>query len=139
MTFFEPPQGVPIAIATFVAVDFLVPQVYTEKLNVPDGISPSDPTHRNWRIPLYPVPFWLPITSIIPALLVFILIFMETEISELIVGKPERGLKKGTGIHWDIVLLCLCNTACGFFGMPWHCAATVRSVTHVSAVTVMST
>lgn len=23
-------------------------------------------------------------------------------------------------------------------GMPWHCAATVRSVTHVSAVTIMS-
>ncbi|XP_070492636.1 band 3 anion transport protein-like [Chironomus tepperi] len=131
--------GVPIAIATFVTFDYFVPHVYTDKLNVPDGISPSDPEQRDWMIPFAPIPLWIPIASIIPAFLVFILIFMETEISELIVGKPERGLKKGNGLHWDIVLLCLCNTICGYFGMPWHCAATVRSVTHVSAVTIMST
>lgn len=63
---------------------------------------------------------------------------METHISELIVDKPERGLKKGSGLHMDVVLLCFLNTVCGFFGMPWHCAATVRSVTHVSSVTIMS-
>jgi anion exchange protein len=131
--------GVPISIATFVAIDYFVPQVYTDKLNVPDGISPSDPDRQDWRIPMDDVPIWLPFASAIPAFLVFILIFMETEISELIVGKPERGLKKGNGLHWDIVLLCFCNTVCGMFGMPWHCAATVRSVTHVSAVTIMST
>lgn len=131
--------GVPIAIAIFVMIDFIVPQVFTAKLNVPDGISPSDPTRRGWLIPLGPVPIWLPFACLIPALLVYILIFMETQISELIVGKPERGLKKGNGLHWDITLLCFCNTVCGFFGLPWHCAATVRSVTHVSAVTIMST
>ncbi|KAG5668130.1 hypothetical protein PVAND_016082 [Polypedilum vanderplanki] len=131
--------GVPIAITTFVLVDYFVPQVYTDKLNVPDGISPSDPTEREWKIPFMPIPLWIPFAAIVPAFLAFILIFMETEISELIVGKAERGMKKGNGLHWDIVLLCLCNTVCGIFGMPWHCAATVRSVTHVSAVTIMST
>lgn len=128
--------GAPISIAIFVMIDYMLPQVYTDKLNVPDGISPSDPTRRGWKIPLGPVPMWLPFMSLIPALLVYILIFMETQISELIVGKPERGLKKGTGLHWDINLLCFLNTVCGFFGLPWHCAATVRSVTHVSAVTM---
>lgn len=131
--------GVPISIFIFVMIDFSVPQVFTDKLNVPDGISPSDPDRRGWLIPLGPVPSWLPFVCVIPALLVYILIFMETQISELIVGKPERGLKKGNGLHWDITLLCFCNTVCGFFGLPWHCAATVRSVTHVSAVTIMST
>lgn len=131
--------GVPIAIFIFVMIDFNVGVVFTDKLNVPDGISPSDPDARGWLIPLGPVPMWLPFMCLIPALLVYILIFMETQISELIVGKPERGLKKGNGLHWDINLLCFCNTVCGFFGLPWHCAATVRSVTHVSAVTIMST
>lgn len=131
--------GVPISIAIFVMLDFSIPQVFTDKLNVPDGVSPSDPDSRGWLIPFGPVPSWLPFMSLIPALLVYILIFMETQISELIVGKSERGLKKGNGLHWDIVLLCLCNTVCGIFGLPWHCAATVRSVTHVSAVTIMST
>lgn len=130
--------GVPIAIFIFVIVDYFVPQVYTEKLRVPEGLSPSAPLKRNWLIPMGPCPTWLPFAAGIPAMLVFILVFMETHISELIVDKPERGLKKGSGLHFDIVLLCFLNTLCGYFGMPWHCAATVRSVTHVSAVTIMS-
>ncbi|XP_064540057.1 anion exchange protein 3 isoform X7 [Drosophila montana] len=130
--------GVPISIAIFVLVDYLVPSVYTEKLVVPEGLSPSDPTKRGWFIGFNTFETWVPFACVVPALLVYILIFMESQISELIVDKPERGLKKGSGLHWDIVLLCLLNTFCGLFGMPWHCAATVRSVTHVSSVTVMS-
>lgn len=130
--------GVPISIAIFVSVDYFVPAVYTEKLKVPEGLSPSDTTQRGWLIPMNNVPVWLPFAAGVPAILVYILVFMETHISELIVDKPERGLKKGSGLHLDIVLLCFLNTFCGFFGMPWHCAATVRSVTHVSAVTIMS-
>lgn len=130
--------GVPISIAIFVTVSYFMPDVYTEKLRVPEGLSPTDTSKRGWLIPMGPVPGWLPFAAVVPALLVYILVFMETQISELIVDKPERGLKKGSGLHLDIVLLCFLNGFCGFFGMPWHCAATVRSVTHVSAVTIMS-
>ncbi|XP_031622600.1 anion exchange protein 3 isoform X2 [Contarinia nasturtii] len=132
--------GVPIAIAVFVLIDYFLPSVYTEKLRVPEGLEPSDTTKRAWLIPmeLDTIPIWLPFSCGIPALLVYILVFMETQISELIVDKPERGLKKGSGLHLDVVLLSFLNMVCGFFGMPWHCAATVRSVTHVSAVTIMS-
>lgn len=130
--------GVPIAIAIFVLIDYLIPQVYTDKLSVPEGISPSDPEVRGWLVPLGGMPYWAPFACGIPAILVYILIFMESHISELIVDKPERGLKKGSGLHLDIVILGFLNTCCGLFGTPWHCAATVRSVTHVSALTVMS-
>lgn len=129
--------GVPISIALFVLVAFVSDSVYTENLHVPDGLEPSD-SSRSWLVPMGNVPVWLPFAAGIPAMLVYILVFMETHISELIVDKPERGLKKGSGLHLDIVLLSLLNIFCGFFGMPWHCAATVRSVTHVSAVTIMS-
>ena len=47
--------------------------------------------------------------------------------------------KKGCGVHLDIVLLSLINCCGGFVGGPWICAATVRAVAHVSALTVMST
>lgn len=130
--------GVPISIALFVTLDFMIPAVFTDKLSVPEGVSPSDPSRRGWIIPLTGVPEWVPFAAAIPAMLCYILVFMESHISELIVDKPERGLKKGSGLHMDIVLLSLLNVGCGFFGMPWHCAATVRSVTHVSAVTIMS-
>lgn len=47
-------------------------------------------------------------------------------------------MKKGSGFHLDIVLICLINILCGLFGLPWICAATVRSIAHASALTVMS-
>jgi len=47
--------------------------------------------------------------------------------------------KKGRGVHWDIVLLCICNMIAGLFGGPWICAATVRAMSHLGALTVMST
>lgn len=56
----------------------------------------------------------------------------------LIIDKKERKLKKGSGFHLDIVLVCLSNVGCGLIGAPFMCAATVRSVAHVSALTVMS-
>ncbi|KAJ8974750.1 hypothetical protein NQ317_017020 [Molorchus minor] len=134
--------GVPIAIVLMVFVDYMVPQTYTEKLNVPDGLSPSDPENRGWFIPpggtRKPFPVWLMFASCVPAMLVYILLFMETHISELIISKPERKLKKGTGLHLDIVIVCLTNIICGFCGLPWLCAAAVRSIVHTSALTVMS-
>ena len=44
---------------------------------------------------------------------------------------------KGVGVHWDIVLLCAINCAGSIIGGPWICAATVRAVSHVSALTIM--
>lgn len=130
---------VPISIGIFVVIANFVSQVETEKLNIPDGIKPT--VDREWIVPLWQAgnPLWLPFASLIPALLAYILVFMESHISELIVDKPERKLKKGSGFHLDIVLLSFLNALCGIFGLPWHCAAAVRSVAHVSSVTVMST
>ncbi|CAH0545905.1 unnamed protein product [Brassicogethes aeneus] len=134
--------GVPIAIIMMVFVDYMTPEVFTEKLNVPQGLSPSEPEQREWFISPdgrnQPFPVWVMFASAIPALLVYILLFMETHITELIIDKKERKLKKGSGFHLDIVLVCLINLMSGFFGMPWLCAATVRSIAHVSALTVMS-
>lgn len=125
--------GVPISILVFVYLSHLVPQIYTEKLLVPEGLSPTDPSARSWLISFNIRPLWLPFISAISAMLVYVLIFMETEISELILN--GRGLKKGSGFHLDIVIICLMNVVCGFLGMPWQSGATIRSVTHVSAVT----
>jgi hypothetical protein len=47
--------------------------------------------------------------------------------------------KKGSGLHWDVVLLCMLNVPGALFGGPWICAATVRAIAHLSALTVMST
>ncbi|XP_076171149.1 anion exchange protein Ae2 isoform X2 [Ptiloglossa arizonensis] len=132
--------GVPISIIVFALIDYLA-MVKTEKLLVPEGLSPTQPG-RSWLVSPVgvhkPIPLWMAMACIVPALLVYILVFMETQISELIIDKKERKLRKGNGYHMDIVVVCLMNVGCGLIGAPWCCAASVRSLTHVSAVTVMS-
>ena len=53
------------------------------------------------------IPIWAPFGAIIPAILLYLLLFMETHICELIMR--DKTNKKGNGVHWDIVLLSLIN------------------------------
>ncbi|XP_076016648.1 anion exchange protein 3 [Genypterus blacodes] len=134
--------GIPISILFSVLVDYSIPDTYTQKLNVPSGFSVTSPEKRGWFINPFgdkqPFPTWMMGASIVPALLVFILIFMETQITSLIVSKKERRLVKGSGFHLDLLLIVTLGAICPLFGLPWLTAATVRSVTHVNALTVMS-
>uniref|UniRef100_A0AAQ6IVT9 Anion exchange protein n=1 Tax=Anabas testudineus TaxID=64144 RepID=A0AAQ6IVT9_ANATE len=134
--------GIPISILVSVMVDYSITDTYTQKLNVPSGFSVTSPEKRGWFISPFgdkhPFPTWMMGASIIPALLVFILIFMETQITSLIVSKKERRLVKGSGFHLDLLLIVTLGAICPLFGLPWLTAATVRSVTHVNALTVMS-
>uniref|UniRef100_A0A6Q2Y447 Anion exchange protein n=1 Tax=Esox lucius TaxID=8010 RepID=A0A6Q2Y447_ESOLU len=134
--------GVPIAILIMVLVDYSIRDTYTQKLSVPSGFSVTSPLKRGWVInPLgmnQPFPIWMMFGSVLPALLVFILIFMETQITTLIVSKKERMLVKGSGFHLDLLLIVVLGGTSAVFGLPWLAAATVRSVTHANALTVMS-
>ncbi|XP_069368564.1 anion exchange protein 2b isoform X1 [Paralichthys olivaceus] len=134
--------GVPIAILIMVLVDYSIEDTYTQKLSVPSGLSVTSPNKRGWIInPLGSdgkFPIWMMFACCLPALLVFILIFMETQITTLIVSKKERMLVKGSGFHLDLLLIGVLGGGSALFGLPWMAAATVRSVTHVNALTVMS-
>uniref|UniRef100_A0A8C4TKA2 Anion exchange protein n=1 Tax=Erpetoichthys calabaricus TaxID=27687 RepID=A0A8C4TKA2_ERPCA len=134
--------GVPISILIMVGVDFSIRDTYTQKLSVPSGFSVSNPENRTWFIdPMGATgdfPIWMMFASIVPALLVFILIFLESQITTLIVSKPERKMVKGSGFHLDLLLVVGMGGIGALFGLPWLSAATVRSVTHANALTVMS-
>lgn len=47
-------------------------------------------------------------------------------------------LLKGTGFHLDLLIIVVVGGVSAMFGLPWLSAATVRSVTHTNALTVMS-
>uniref|UniRef100_A0A4W3JXG7 Anion exchange protein n=1 Tax=Callorhinchus milii TaxID=7868 RepID=A0A4W3JXG7_CALMI len=134
--------GVPIAIFLMVMINYFITDVYTQKLSVPHGLSVTSPNKRGWFI--HPLgrnrdfPIWMMFASVIPAVLVFILIFMETMITTLIISKKERMLVKGSGFHLDLLLIVMTGGVSAILGLPWLAAATVRTVTHVNALTVMS-
>ncbi|XP_030649274.1 solute carrier family 4 member 1a (Diego blood group) isoform X2 [Chanos chanos] len=134
--------GVPIAIFIMIAIDISIEDAYTQKLVVPKGLTVSNTSARGWFInPLgekKQFPIWMMFACVVPALLVFILIFLESQITTLIVSKPERKMVKGSGFHWDLFLLVTMGGAASIFGVPWLSAATVRSVTHANALTVMT-
>ncbi|XP_071325180.1 solute carrier family 4 member 1a (Diego blood group) [Trachinotus anak] len=134
--------GVPIAIFFMIAVDISIEDAYTQKLVVPKGVEVTNPKVRGWFInPMgekQPFPIWMMAACCVPALLVFILIFLESQITTLIVSKPERKMVKGSGFHFDLLILVTMGGISSIFGVPWLSAATVRSVTHANALTVMS-
>lgn len=47
-------------------------------------------------------------------------------------------LRKGTGFHLDLLIIMVVGGVSALFGLPWLSAATVRSVTHTNALTVLS-
>ncbi|XP_049616000.1 solute carrier family 4 member 1b (Diego blood group) isoform X1 [Syngnathus scovelli] len=134
--------GVPIAIFLMIVVDYSIGDTYTQKLVVPKGLMVSNPAKRGWLINPFgehsPFPVWMMFACCVPALLVFILIFLESQITTLIVSKPERKMVKGSGFHFDLLILVGMGGISAIFGVPWLSAATVRSVTHANALTVMS-
>ncbi|XP_034717019.1 solute carrier family 4 member 1b (Diego blood group) [Etheostoma cragini] len=134
--------GVPIAIFLMVVVDYNIDDTYTQKLVVPKGLMVSNPAKRGWLINPFgehkTLPVWVMFACCVPALLVFILIFLESQITTLIVSKPERKMVKGSGFHFDLLVLVGMGGLSAIFGVPWLSAATVRSVTHANALTVMS-
>jgi solute carrier family 4 anion exchanger 2 len=60
------------------------------------------------------------VVALIAALLVFILLFVETEITEQLLTRKERGCKKGSGMHWDLVLMGACALLCSVGNLTSH-------------------
>ncbi|XP_021966995.1 anion exchange protein 3 isoform X2 [Folsomia candida] len=132
--------AVPISIMIMVGIDFGIGDVFTTKIKVPTGLEPTTPSLRGWIISPFGVwkPYnpWMPVITILPGALVFLLMFMTVEICEKIM--LGRELQKGCGLHLDPLILAVTNLLCGVFGFPWVSVATLKALAHISALTVYS-
>ncbi|XP_023032623.1 electroneutral sodium bicarbonate exchanger 1 isoform X6 [Drosophila willistoni] len=113
--------------------------VHTQKLEVPHEFKPTLST-RGWLIPPFSErnPWWSPIIAVFPALLGTILIFMDQQITAVIVNRKENKLKKGCGYHLDLFILSILIAICSIMGLPWFVAATVLSINHVNSLKLES-
>ncbi|KAM4579724.1 sodium bicarbonate cotransporter 3 isoform 5-T5 [Odontesthes bonariensis] len=126
-----------LTIMIMVLVDYLV-GVPSPKLKVPDRFEPTS-KNRGWLIsPLGPNPWWTLLAAAVPALLCTILIFMDQQITAVIVNRKENKLKKGCGYHLDLLVVALMLGVCSIMGLPWFVAATVLSISHVNSLKVES-
>ncbi|XP_026052555.1 electrogenic sodium bicarbonate cotransporter 1-like isoform X2 [Carassius auratus] len=122
-----------LAILIFCVVDALV-GVDTPKLIVPSEFKPTSP-NRGWFVPPFGGnPWWVYLASFLPALLVTILVFMDQQITAVIVNRKEHKLKKGAGYHLDLFWVAILLIVCSFMGLPWYVAATVISIAHIDSI-----
>ncbi|XP_071973439.1 electrogenic sodium bicarbonate cotransporter 1 isoform X11 [Engystomops pustulosus] len=122
-----------LSILIFCGIDALV-AVDTPKLIVPSEFKPTSP-NRGWFVPPFGGnPWWVYLAAALPALLVTILIFMDQQITGVIVNRKEHKLKKGAGYHLDLFWVAVLMIICSFMALPWYVAATVISIAHIDSL-----
>ncbi|KAF5890403.1 sodium bicarbonate cotransporter 3 isoform X4, partial [Clarias magur] len=126
-----------LTIMIMVLLDYLV-GIPSPKLNVPDTFEPTSKGRGWWMTPLGSNPWWTLLAAVIPALLCTILIFMDQQITAVIINRKEHKLKKGCGYHLDLLVVAVMLGVCSLMGLPWFVAATVLSISHVNSLKVES-
>nr|XP_032831281.1 electroneutral sodium bicarbonate exchanger 1-like [Petromyzon marinus] len=122
-----------LTIVSMVLVDAML-GIPTAKLHVPSAFKPTR-DDRGWIIdPIGPNPWWSSLVAIAPALLCTILIFMDQQITAVIINRKEHKLKKGCGYHLDLLCVAVMLAVCSVMGLPWFVAATVLSISHVNSL-----
>lgn len=129
--------GPAIAIITMACVSFAFHQVELQTLAVPETFGTT--SGRPWLVNPLDAPRWVWGASLVPAILVSILLYLDQNITVRLVNNPDYKLKKGSGYHLDLVVVAVLVGICSIFGLPWMVAATVRSLNHVRSLTEVET
>uniref|UniRef100_A0A4X2KKL9 Solute carrier family 4 member 9 n=1 Tax=Vombatus ursinus TaxID=29139 RepID=A0A4X2KKL9_VOMUR len=106
----------------------------TPKLIVPSEFKPTHPGRR-WLVPLFGAnPWWLCLATALPALLMSILVFMDQQITAVILNRKEYQLQKGAGFHLDLFWVAMLMLMTSAFGLPWYVSTTVISLAHMDSL-----
>jgi hypothetical protein len=150
--------AVVLSIAFWTMVDAVIfDEIDTESLNVPDRFEPTfqccdadcrlsfpddcrDQAEslgaRPWIVDLGDVngKSWVPFMAAGPAVLAFILVFLDDGITWHLINHPMNGLSHGEAFNYDTIIIAIMVAVNSLLGLPWLVAATVRSITHVNAL-----
>uniref|UniRef100_A0A2I3NF48 Anion exchange protein 4 n=1 Tax=Papio anubis TaxID=9555 RepID=A0A2I3NF48_PAPAN len=106
----------------------------TPKLMVPREFKPTLPG-RGWLVsPFGTNPWWWSVAAALPALLLSILIFMDQQITAVILNRMEYRLQKGAGFHLDLFCVAVLMLLTSVLGLPWYVSATVISLAHMDSL-----
>jgi hypothetical protein len=133
--------GILFTILVMILVDYLVysaTKIQMQRVDIPNKFMPTNSTRTSWFVSPFgnnytheeSLPWWIPLIAIFPAILIFVIVFFEIELIGILLDAKRRNLKKGTGFNLDLMLGSIMMVANSFFGLPWMCAAPVRTVAH---------
>jgi hypothetical protein len=79
---------------------------------------------------------WMVFFTAIPALGLTVLGFLDQNLTSLLINRSDHKMKKPPAYHIDLLVCGLfIYPACGFLGLPFTHAATVRSLAHLKSLT----
>ncbi|KAE9556518.1 hypothetical protein FO519_000212 [Halicephalobus sp. NKZ332] len=124
-----------ISISIMTGIDMAI-GINTPKLTMPSSFTPTY-SGRGWFIyPFNGNPPYTALFAAVPALLACILVFLDQQITTVIINRKENKLKKGCGYHLDLFVLSLLIIIVGYLGIPIYVAATVLSINHVNSLKI---
>jgi len=133
----------------------LFPDVDCEGLQVPDKFEPTFqccteacdtfwPTQcpeqaaavktREWFVNLGNVPSWAPFAAAGPAIMAFVLCYLDNGITWHLIMHKHHKLTHGEAYNYDLCLNGLFNCINGLLGLPWLVATTVPCIIHLNSL-----
>ena len=89
------------------------------------------------------LPVWARWGAFLPALMATVLLFLDQNITVRLVNNPQYKMEKGRrksnmldGMHADMLVISILTFLTSLVGLPWLVAATVRSISHVRALSI---
>lgn len=75
---------------------------------------------------------WAPFAAAGPALLAFVLFYLDNGITWHLIYNPANNLQHGDSYNWDLFLNGCTNLLNGLLGLPWLVASTVPCIVHLN-------
>lgn len=75
---------------------------------------------------------YAPFAAAGPALLAFVLFYLDNGITWHLIYNPSNNLQHGESYNWDLFLNGFCNMLNGLLGLPWLVATTVPCIVHLN-------
>ena len=91
-------------------------------------------TGRPWLVDIFAVDNSVKLLTVFPAMMAFVLLFMDQTITVRLIKAKKNKLKKGSGMHLDMLVISVVTAITSLLGMPWMVAATVRSLAHLRSL-----
>jgi hypothetical protein len=131
------------------------PDIQTEQLNVPSKFEPTFQCctsacdslwpdacpeveapygTRSWFVDLADCPGWVPIAAAGPAIMAFLLVYLDDGITWHLINHKHNKITHGEAYNYDILLVGLFNCINGLLGLPWLVATTVPCIIHLNSL-----
>jgi len=146
-----------LSVIIWTGVSYLFPTINLQTLKVPDKFEPTfqcctetcttawpkqcEDQAEPWGVRPWVVNIgdlngkaWVPFMAAGPALLAYLLVYLDNGITWHLVNHPSNKLTHGEAYNYDIILSGFFNFVNGFLGLPPLVATTVPCIVHVNSL-----